>query len=152
MTVDIKGILDQLQSKALASGKFARVNMSEPKSAPGSGITMAIWLTWFGPAPADSGLAQTTMVIRFMMRLYTPMLMENPDEIDPALLDATSEMFNVMSGDFDLGGAVRNVDLLGATGVPLSGQSGYLNQDGKLMRIMDITVPLVVNDVYDQVM
>jgi hypothetical protein len=42
------------------------------------------------------------------------------------------------------------VDLLGQFGTPLSAQAGYVNQDGRLFRIMTITLPLVVNDVWGQ--
>jgi hypothetical protein len=46
---------------------------------------------------------------------------------------------------------VRNVDIFGegAHG-ELSAQSGYINQDGRLLRIIDITLPLVINDVWPQ--
>jgi hypothetical protein len=33
----------------------------------------------------------------------------------------------------------------------LSAQAGYINQDGKLMRVMTIMLPLVVNDAWVQV-
>jgi hypothetical protein len=42
------------------------------------------------------------------------------------------------------------VDLLGSAGAPLSAQAGYLNQDGRLFRVMTLTLPIIVNDVWDQ--
>ena len=73
------------------------------------------------------------------------------DAIDPEIMDAVDVLFTAYSGDFDLGGTVRNVDLEGATGPGLSAQAGYLNQDGKLMRIMDIVLPVIVSDLWTQV-
>jgi hypothetical protein len=55
------------------------------------------------------------------------------------------------SGDFELGGNVRNVDLLGQASEGLTAQAGYLEQDGKLYRVMTINLPLIVNDVWNQV-
>ena len=54
------------------------------------------------------------------------------------------------SGDLDLGEEVRCVDLLGQTGRALSAQAGYLEQDSKLFRVVVITLPLIVNDLWDQ--
>lgn len=146
----VENILDGVVSPMLASGLFARVNQHEPKSAPGGGLTAAVWLDTVGPAIGASGLASTSVRLVFKVRLYTSMFAEPQDAIDPALLTAAATLMGLFSADFELSGNVRNVDLLGASGVPLSSQAGYLNQDGKLMRIIDITLPLICNDVWDQ--
>jgi hypothetical protein len=146
----VETILDGIVSPMLASGLFARVNAHEPKSAPGGGLTAAVWLDSTAPALGGSGLAATSVRLVFKVRLYTSMLAEPQDAIDPDMLRALDALMGAFSGDFDLGGTVRQVDLLGAYGVPLSSQAGYLNQDGKLMRILDITLPLIVNDVWTQ--
>jgi hypothetical protein len=46
---------------------------------------------------------------------------------------------------------VRNVDLLGAYGAGLSALAGYLNVDNKMFRVVDLTLPLIVNNVWEQV-
>lgn len=151
MTLDASGVQDALVSQCLALGLFARVNGHEPKSAPPSGLTAAVWVDYIGPSPLDSGLAATAGLLRFKIRLYTGMLSEPQDAIDPMLLSAVVVLLAALSGDFTLGATVRNVDLMGAAaGSPLSAQAGYLNQDGKLFRIMDITLPLIINDIWDQ--
>lgn len=68
------------------------------------------------------------------------------DQIDPAVMNATSAVFAAFSGDFTLGGTVRNVDLMG-----MKAQAGYVQQDGQTLRVMTITVPIVVNDLWEQV-
>lgn len=143
-------VLDGVVSPLLASGMFARVNKHEPKSAPGSGLTAAVWLDNVGPAVSASGLSATSARLVFKVRLYTSMISEPQDAIDPAMLAANIKTMALFSADFDLGASVRNVDLLGAFGIPMSSQAGYLNQDGKLMRIIDITLPLIMNDLWTQ--
>jgi hypothetical protein len=146
----VAAVLDGIVSPMLASGMFARVNRCEPKSAPGSGLTAAVWLDNVGPAVNASGLAATSARLVFKIRLYTSMISEPQDAIDPAMLAANIKLMGLFSEDFDLGMSVRNVDLLGAHGISMSSQAGYLNQDGKLMRITDITLPLVMNDLWEQ--
>jgi hypothetical protein len=144
-------IFDGVVSHALALGRFDRVNGHEPKSAPPSGLTAAVWVDRIAPVPAMSGMASTTGVLVLNARIYTTMLSEPQDAIDPAVLAAVVDLMGAYSGDFDLGGSVRNVDLLGQSGFALSAQAGYLNQDNKIFRVMTITLPLIVNDLWDQV-
>jgi hypothetical protein len=84
----------------------------------------------------------------FNCRIYTSMLTEPQDAIDPIVLSAVDLLIGEYSGDFDLGGTVRNVDLLGQFGSPLSARAGYLNQDQKLFRVMTLTIPLAINDLW----
>jgi hypothetical protein len=150
MSLDINAIIDAISSSASALGLFERVNEHEPKNAPGNGLTCAIWAESLRPYASGSGLNSTTGLLTMNVRLYTSMTAEPYDLIDPNLLNATSSLINVYSGDFELGGQVKNVDLLGATGTPLSARAGYLEIDKKILRVMTITLPLVINDVWDQ--
>lgn len=149
-SLDPNPVLDALVSHALASGYFERVNSHEPKNAPGNGLSVAVWADWIGPATAASGLATTSVLMRFNVRVFSNMIQEPQDAIDPTLLTAVGALMEAYTGDFTLGGLVREVDLLGQYGPGLSGQAGYLNQDGKLYRVMTITVPLVLDDVWSQ--
>ena len=148
--MDILAILDGLVSHAMALGRFEQVNTHEPKSAPGHGLTAAIWLQSLDPVPEASGLATSAGRLVWTLRIFQNALMQPPDAIDPYVLEAASALITAYSGDFELGGNVRNVDLLGAHGVALAGRAGYLNQDGKIFRIFDVTIPLIVNDVWSQ--
>ena len=149
-----RDLFDAVQSHALATGEFDTVNTHEPKSAPGNTITAAIWLQSIGPATEGSGLASTTARIEFQVRLYTGFIAEPADMIDPNLLDASLVLMNSYSGDFALSivtvADVRTIDLLGIYGNPLEATAGYLNQDGSIFRVMDITLPLIVNDLWTQ--
>lgn len=150
MALDTQQIIDAVTSHALASGHFERVNGHEPKSAPGNGITGAVWVDATEPARGGSGLAATTARLTLNVRLYTSMLAEPPDAIDPRLMAAHDALMTAYSGDFTLDGLVRAVDLLGMAGVPLSSRAGYLTQDSRLYRVITITLPVLVNDVWEQ--
>jgi hypothetical protein len=61
-------------------------------------------------------------------------------------------MMVAFSGDFALGFAdgIRQIDLLGASGQSLSSQSGYVEIDKKMYRVVDITIPVIINDMFSQ--
>lgn len=149
--MDSAGIMAATGSHIAASGYFDRVAGHEPKNAPGRGLSAAVWVDRIEPVPAGSGLSRTCALLMLNIRVYTNMLADPPDAIDPSLVAAVDGLMTAYSGDFTLGGLVRNVDLLGATGTALSAQAGYLEQDGKLFRVMTITLPLVVDDAWEQV-
>jgi len=142
-------ILDALVSEAQALGVFDRVNAHEPKNKPGTKMTAAVWLRTVAPV-RSSGLSATSGLLTFTVRIYTPATSLPADAIDPKVYDTLAQLLNTYSGDFTLGGVARNVDLLGMAGTPLSAQTGYLEIDGQMFRIADITVPVVVNDLFDQ--
>jgi len=143
-------VLNALQSHAMALGIFDRVNTHEPKAVPGSGITCAIWMSSIRPANLRSGLDSTTARVEWLCRLYTSMLADPQDAIDPQMMMAVDAVFTRLAADFSLGDTVSNIDLLGHVGDPLRSEAGYVNQDGKLMRVVTIYIPVVINDAWDQ--
>lgn len=150
MALDIDSILNAVVSHAMASGLFERVNQHEPKNAPGHGLTCAAWVDSIEPV-RTSGLASTSGRLVLNVRLYTNMLAEPQDAIDPNLTAAVATLMGAYSGDFQLGGNAREVDLLGGEGAPLSAKAGYMRQDGTEYRVFTITVPVIVNDLWEQV-
>lgn len=150
MSLDAQGILSAVVSHAMALGLFEQVNGSEPASAPGNGLTAAVWVDSIGPAAGQSGLASTTVRLVLNVRIYAPMVQQPPDAIDPNMLAAVDALMAAYSGDFTLGGAVRDVDLMGVSGTPLGARAGYLEQDGGLYRVYTITLPITVNDLWVQ--
>jgi hypothetical protein len=148
--MDTRGILDALTSHALASGVFDVVAGHEPKHAPGNGLSIAFWVQSLGPARSQSGLQQTSGLLVVNARLYTSMTSDPPDAIDPNMVDAADVLMGAYSGDFELGAQVRNIDLLGDQGPGLSLLAGYLVIDNKALRVLTITIPMVINDVWSQ--
>jgi hypothetical protein len=150
MTLQVDDILSAVTSHALASGYFDRVNTHEPKAAPGNGLTVAVWSQRVGAARGASGLNSTTALVVLNLRIFQNMLSEPQDAIDPNLMKALDALMAAYSGDFSLGGTVRNVDLLGQFGPELSAEAGYVDIDRKLFRVVTITLPLIVNDLWSQ--
>ncbi|KUN03145.1 hypothetical protein AQI95_24620 [Streptomyces yokosukanensis] len=150
MALDITTILDTVQDHALTSGYFDTVNGHEPKSAPENGLTAAVWVEQIGPARGGSGLDATSVRLALNVRLYTPMVQQPEDAIDPNLMTALDALMAAYSGDFTLGGLLREVDLEGTYGDPLSARAGYLTTSGAEYRVMTITLPLIVNDLWEQ--
>jgi hypothetical protein len=150
MALDIVGILDRVVSHALASGRFERVNQHEPKTAPGNGLSAAVWVDSIKPAASQSGLAATTALLVINVRIYQNMIAEPQDMIDPNVMAATDALMAAYSGNFTLGSNVRAVDLLGSAGTPMNAQAGYIQQDNRVYRAVTITLPLIINDVWSQ--
>ncbi len=148
MTLPAKAIRDVLISHAMALGVFDRVAGHEPKNAPGNGLTCAFLLARVDPT--KSGLASTSGRIVYSARIYSSAYQEPLDEIDEYVVDAVDTLFAAYIADFELGGNARHIDIFGSAGISLSALAGYANQDGKQYRIVTITVPVIVNDCWDQ--
>jgi hypothetical protein len=137
MALDAAGLTNAMASHAATLGLFDAVNLHEPKNAPGNQLTCAIWVQ--DMVPASSGLASTSFRVTFNVRIYSSMLAA----VDLLLSDYI--------GSFTLGGLLREVDVRGIDGNPLRVDAGYLGQDGKMYRVLTISVPCVINDLYAEV-
>jgi hypothetical protein len=135
-----------LTSHARELGIFERVNSHEPQNTPGTGLSCSITLASIAADPAASGLDAVSGVITFSVRLWSSMMQKPLDAVDPAVLAAVSALLAAYSGAFTLGGTVRDIDLLA-----LKAQSAYLTSEGKEFRVVEITVPIVVDDLWGMV-
>lgn len=149
--MDFTTLLDALVSHAQATGDFASVNGHQPPSVTAAGITCGIWVQDMRPVKELSGLSVTSMEALFNVRLYSSAVQQPYDAIDPALMNATSTLLAAYSGDFRLDGEVMNVDLLGQWGPSMAATAGYMPNDGVTLRVMTITLPLIVADLWAQV-
>lgn len=151
MSLAVSDIYAGVVSHARRLGVFNKVLTHEPKAAPGNGLTCSIWLNSLEPVATVSGLAVTSLRLELSIRIYENFKAQPEDEIDKRLLNATSKLMDAYTGDFQLGGTVMDIDLLGAHGEPLRAEGGYLNQDGVLYRVVVMTLPIIIADVYTQV-
>lgn len=149
MTLTTNAILDALVSHAASLGRFERINEHEPKNAPGSGLTCSIVVDRVGPIQA-SGLASTSARIAFTMHLFASMSAVPDDLVDRQLLTVLDELFAAYTGAFTLNGLLRQVDILGAYGTALEATAGYLSSGGNDYRVFTITLPVIVNDLWEQ--
>lgn len=151
----VTAIYGALLSHAQQLRLFETVDDHEPLNPPGAGLSCAIMLGPLEPVRA-SGLAATSGRLEFQVRVYSPRLALPASGIDRKMMQAVTTLMNAYSGDFDLltgnvaAGLVRNIDLLGAYGVPLRGQPGWLVHDGAHYRVYEITLPLILNDIWSQ--
>ncbi|GAA3718274.1 hypothetical protein [Streptomyces tremellae] len=151
MALDITGLTDAVVSHAMACGRFETVNGHEPMAPPASGgLTAGVWVDQVRPV-RSSGLASVSAGVTFLVRVYTSAMSEPLDAIDPALIEAVDDLCTAYAGDFTLGGLVRNVDLFGqANGTGLDVRAGFLRENGVTLRVMTITLPLIVNDLWEE--
>lgn len=149
MSLNLRSIVAAVVSHGLATGYLERFDTHEAKHAPGTGLHAETFAARLGPA--DSGLASTSVKLEYTARISLNMLSEPQDDIDFVLLEATDAFMAALSGDFNLGGLIRNIDLNGRYGPGLSGQLGYVPIDKQLRRAVDVFVPMILNDVWEQV-
>jgi hypothetical protein len=147
---DFRDAISYATGAAYQTGLFDAVAGHEPKAAPSrTGLTAAAWIQdW---RPATSGLASTSMRLEVTLRVFCPMQMEPQDDIDMAVMTAVNAIFSYIIGHFQGLAGSRYVDVHGADGEMLSASLGYAEQDKAKFRIADITIPVVLNDVYSEV-
>lgn len=153
MSLNLASIITAVAAHAVTTGLFDRVQYAEQINRPNNGLQFEAWLDAAGPAPGMSGLAATSGRVALIARLTIPIARDRQTEIDTDMAAAVGALFAAYSGDFTLGGLVTQVDLLGAHGVPLSGRGGALagppgSKSG--YRNFDITLPVIVNDLWPQ--
>lgn len=151
MTLSIDSITSALESAAQALGVFDSVNGYEVKSPPGNGVHCEIVFGLFELVPVRSGLQDVSFKLTYKVRLRTPWAQQPTEGIDPSLLKACDALLASYIGGFTLSGNVNAVDLLGlAGGTPISANSGYIDQGGVMFRIVEITLPLIVDDLWTE--
>ncbi len=152
MNLDAAAVFDAVTTHLLTLGLFDRVGRHEAENGPGNGLTATVVLdpAALRPDPARSGLVATTARLTLRIQIMLPTTYEPADEIDVLLLDAAARVIGAYHADFELGGQVRNVDLLGGSGVPMAADAGYLSISGQVYRVAIIPVPLVINDLWEQ--
>ena len=142
-------LFSAMRSKALGLNLFDAVNMHEPTSQPGKGLYLSITLGPVAPDASASGMAATSGKVTFTARIWahaaTRAQRRPLDELDAQLLGAAVTLMAAFDAGFTLGGTVRNVDLMAMAGTP-----GWIDFDGTEYRVMEIPMPVIINDMFPQ--
>lgn len=149
LTVAFRDARDRVASMAAGLGYFDAVTLHEPRNAPGKGLSLSIFMGPFATIQS-SGLNATSVRFVLIAQLRCSMTREPQDDIDLDLVEAADALCAELNGDFDLGTSVRSVDVFGMHGVALGGEPGYVSHDGHMYRMIDVTVPCLVNDAWTQ--
>jgi hypothetical protein len=150
--IDAAGILNSLRSQCERLGVFDAVGTHEPKSAPAArtGVSAYMWVNDFRPVQS-SGLASVSVRFEVCVCMYTSMLQEPQDSIDLTVLGAADTLLSAVINAFTFGGLIRTIDVFGSDGEGLRVLPGYVTQDSKTYRVLNLFIPMIVNDVYAEV-
>lgn len=150
ITTAPEAVFVALHSMLQASGLPELVTRHEVKNTPISQLTAELWAGRIEPVPERSGLAVTSIMITYRVRIGMGMLTEPQDAIDPAVMGAVLNLMGQITANltFDVDGV--EVDLLKAHSEGLFSQDGYIPRDGKLFRVQDVFVPTIFHDVFPQ--
>lgn len=145
MAFRIKATLQALHSHFAKSGYFPHVQIGEPKQPIGEKLGVAIFpVSMSNTVMFGGGKPRELHVVT--CRIYKDMLEDPEDQIEFAITEAVAEAASNIIGDFDLESTVNHVDICGQYGTPLSVTFGYLTLSNVMYRLVDITVPIIVDD------
>jgi hypothetical protein len=143
-------ILDAVVSHAQTTGHFENVNQYEAKSAPGRGIHCGVWSESAVALRNGSGLDSTSVRAIFTVQVLCSVDRDPQDDIDVDITNAVDALMTNYNGDFTLDGLIRNIDVFGQYGTPLGWVMGHTNISGKPFRVAAITLPLIIDDAWEQ--
>lgn len=150
--LDAVAVRDALKSVFQSVGSIGDVLTSQGVAPPSNGVSAQIWaVPPFKLVPTRSGLADVSLLVTFNARLLIPLGTPPADDLDLSLLAAYSDVMNALVGGFTLNGEVEQLDLLGAYSGGLTTDPAYIEIGGAMFRCMTMTLPLVLDDVWDEV-
>ena len=138
MVVKMKDTLLTIQEHLRGTQRLPSVGIGEPMDPP-EDMHAAVFLgPYSNPATTLNGSIELRSVI---VRIYLNALEEPREEIEFKMDEAASELHSDLLGDFELGGDVRNIEptLMTVT-------FGYQSIGGVMFRIVDILIPMTVDD------
>lgn len=153
--IDTYEVISAVNTVIAGTGVFDARLDHEPKSAPSiEGWTWACYVDRWIPLSSRSGLAATSMLLALKGRVYKSFIAQPEDDIDKDMLarvDAVHREFqrNLNLG-FDRDTVGVELDLLGSVTTGLSTILGYINLDGKIFRVADTAIPIMVPTYYPQ--
>ena len=145
---DISASMQKVASHLMGSGYLTGgVLIGEPKG-PVEDFTAGVMLGSDAIQVVELTLGTTIERHGIQVRLYHPISFSEDDDeqVELRMAQLTSDVMKLIAEDFQLGDGIRQVDIGGIYGSPMAAQAGYLQIDQTQHRIVDITVPLIVDD------
>lgn len=147
--LDLETIQNHLVTHCESLGCFDNVVTTEPANAVAGGVTASIILTRIGPDRAISGLNITSAVVVFTVRIWRNKTVMPHYGIDLATMKAAEGLINSLHDDFTLGDDATCIKFL--SGENFGALSGLVVLDEGVHRVIDVTIPIQVADVWPQI-
>jgi uncharacterized protein (UPF0212 family) len=142
MAFDITNTIQSIASFLEARGEFTTVQIGEPKSPPVGDLSAAVFMN---DAAVVAVTLQTTVEIHEVtVRIYRNMLEEPEADNEIRLSQVLNGVVSDLLGDYDLGATIRNI-AVGEYGRTLSAAWGYVDVGGTIYRMIDLSVPMIVD-------
>ena len=74
------------------------------------------------------------------------LLAEPADRVETDLAKVVSKYINLILADSNLGGTIKTIDVAGMSGEAVGARWGIVTIDNKMFRVVDITIPCLVDD------
>lgn len=148
MAVSFKELNASLGSTLQKLGVFETVG-GELTHMPGRGLRAAHWFQRGRAVGEASGLGAASVRVDAMVRMFGSVTTLPRDEIDEELYEALDVLGAAYASDFTLGGRVRNIDIFGAHGQEMGWEAAYLDVQDGTCRVVTVTLPVIVNDVWN---
>lgn len=137
------------------SGLVDQVTTSDPSTLPAGALIATVVPDNFEPFTGASGLDVSTYKATYLVRLYINSQADPIGGVPTRLMDAVDGLLAGLHALLGLNETGHVVDVFGMAAEPLSARFGYLplgRSDGGegLARVADVTVPVVLFDLYQQ--
>lgn len=143
-------VLDALTDHAERLGVFDIVMEGDPVGLPGDQMVLS-WNADSGrPERTMSGLAATSILLTVIGRTFISNKVSPMAGLERKLLVVVDTVMESFHAQIQLGETDMHVDVLGQSGVDLRWQAGFVPVDDELYRVVDITIPVIITDMYAQ--
>lgn len=140
---DIGPTLDFVMNLLSTTGTLKWVSIGMPK-APPDGLGLAIEI--LDLSDPEVTLDSTIEVYNLLFRFFRVAYVEPLSAIEIGLQHAVAEVKGLLAGHFTAGGRVRAIGWAGEEGARMTARWGHLEVSGTVYRVVDLTVPLIVDD------
>jgi hypothetical protein len=139
MAKTLRTTIETAASYFQAHGGFDEVYEGEPTRPPDG---YAVSVIYHRSRVKETTLTGTIEQRTIICRVYHKAALEDPvPEIEHTMADYVDLIIATFLGDFDLGGIIRNIDV-----IDLEVQWGYQTIQNMVYRLADVYVPMIVDD------